>query len=144
MTTLSQRIVEEAETWIGTRFQHQGRIKGLGVDCVNFITEVARDAGVKDLEIPLDYKPHEDGTIMLRLLREHMSLIPTEEMQKGDVLALCDEALQTPDVPRHLVFVQEVTPKTTFVIHASQHGVRRHRIDAAWKRRIHSCWRLTG
>lgn len=141
-TTLAQRIVEEAETWIGTRFQHQGRIKGLGVDCVNFITEVARDAGVKDLEIPQDYKPHEDGAVMLKLLNEHMSLVPTEEMQKGDVLALCDEALQMPDVPRHLVFVQEITPKTTFIIHASQYGVRRHRMNLHWHSRVHSVWRI--
>lgn len=143
MTTLAERLVAEAETWIGTRFQHQGRLKGVGVDCVNFIAETARAAGVTGLEIPQGYKPHEDGTVMLQLLNEHMSLVPTEEMQKGDVLALCDEALQDPNTPRHLVFVQEVTPKTTFIIHASQHGVRRHRIDAAWKRRIHSCWRLT-
>lgn len=141
-TTLAQRLVTEAETWIGTRWVHQGRIKGLGVDCVNFISEVAKASGIDTLEIPDNYRPHEDGTVMLQLLGEHMTLVSTEEMQPGDVLALCDEALQNPDVPRHLAFVQEVTPKTAFIIHASQHGVRRHRIDSMWRRRIHSAWRL--
>jgi NlpC/P60 family putative phage cell wall peptidase len=141
-TSLANRLVSAAESWIGTRFQHQGRIKGLGVDCVGFISEVAKDAGVSGLEIPNDYRPNEDGTVMLQLLNEHMTLVPTDEMQPGDVLAFCDEALQNPDVPRHLAFVQEVAPNTVFIIHASQHGVRRHRIDAAWRRRIHSTWRI--
>lgn len=143
MTALAQRLVTEAETWVSTRWQHQGNIKGVGVDCVNFISETAKAAGIATLTIPGNYRPHEDGTIMLQLLDRHMTLVPTEEMRAGDVLAFCDEALQRPDVPRHLAFVQEVTPKTVFIIHASQHGVRRHRIDAAWRRRIHSTWRLT-
>jgi hypothetical protein len=112
----------------------------MGVDCVNFISEVARDAGVKDLEIPGNYQPHEDGSIMLQLLNEHMELV--EEMQPGDVLALCDEALARPDIPRHLVFVTEITPRTTFIVHASQFGVREHRMNAQWHSRIHSIWRI--
>lgn len=140
--TLAQRLVSEAETWIGTRYQEQGRLKHYGVDCVGFISEVARGAGIKAAVIPSNYTSSGDGVMMLGLLREHMTLVPTEEMSPGDVLALCDEALQNPDIPRHLVFVQEVTPKTVFIIHSSEHGVRRHRIDAAWRRRIHSCWRI--
>jgi hypothetical protein len=140
MPALAQRLVDAARTWKGTRFQHQGNIKGLGVDCVNFISEVAREAGVEGLEIPKSYRPHEDGTVMLQLLREHMEMV--EEMQMGDVLALCDEATREPDIPRHLVFVTDVTPKTTLIIHASQHGVREHRMNAAWLRRVHSIWRI--
>lgn len=142
MTTLAQRIVDAARSWKGTRFQHQGNIKGLGVDCVNFISEVAREVGVADLEIPKNYRPHEDGTIMLRLLREHMELV--DEMQQGDVLALCDEALREPDIPRHLAFVTEIRPQTTMIIHASQFGVREHRTNAQWLKRVHSIWRIKG
>lgn len=142
-TTLAQRLVIEARTWINTRYQEQGRLKHYGVDCVGFIVGVAKGAGVKDVEIPSNYTSSGDGAEMLRLLRQYMFLVPTEEMQPGDVLALCDQALQSPGEPHHLVFVEEITPKTTFIIHSSEHGVRRHRIDAAWKRRIHSCWRLS-
>jgi hypothetical protein len=140
MTTLAQRLVDAARSWRGTRFQHQGNIKGLGVDCVNFISEVAREAGVAGLEIPKNYRPHEDGTIMLRLLNEHMDLV--DEMRPGDVLALCDEALRDPDIPRHLAFVTELKPQTTMIIHASAAGVKEHRMNAAWMRRVHSIWRI--
>lgn len=140
--TLADRIVTEARTWRNTKFQHQGRLKGQGVDCVNFISEVARGAGVLDVEIPADYRPHEDGVVMLKLLKDHAKHIPNEQMKAGDVLALCDEALREPDIPRHLAIVTEVKPETIFIIHASQHGVREHRIDGHWKKRIHSIWRL--
>lgn len=142
MKKLADKIVAAAESWTGTRWQHQGRLKGVGVDCANFIAEVAKESGVKDVEIPRNYKPHEDGTAMLSLLKDHLVMVPTEEMRAGDILALCDEAARELDVPRHLAFVKEVTPKTTFIIHASQHGVRSHRIDSAWRRRIHSVWRV--
>ena len=139
-TTLAQRLVDAARSWRGTRFVHQGNIKGLGVDCCNFVSEVAREAGVVGLEIPKNYRPHEDGTIMLRLLNEHMELV--DEMQPGDVLALCDEALREPDIPRHLAFVTELRPQTTMIIHASAAGVKEHRMNSAWLRRVHSIWRI--
>lgn len=142
MSELSQRLVEEARSWKGTRFQHQGQIKGQGVDCANFIALVARDAGVKDVNIPRNYRPREDGTVMLNLLREHMEMIEQEDMKPGDVLALSDEGLKHPDIPRHLVFVSEVTDRKTAIIHSSEAGVREHRINNHWRSRIHSVWRL--
>lgn len=142
MSELAQRLVDEARSWKGTRFQHQGSLKGVGVDCANFVALVARDAGVQGVDIPANYRRREDGTLMLSLLREHMEMVEQSEMQPGDVLALTDETLKHPDVPRHLVFVSDVTPKTIFIVHATEHGVREHRTNAHWLKRIHSCWRL--
>lgn len=142
MSNLAERIVEEARSWKGTRFQHQGRIKGKGVDCAGFVALVAANVGLSDVEIPYDYKPREDGFVMLKLLKDHMTFVPTEEIQPGDVLALCDEALREPSIPRHLVIVSEITPHTTYIVHASEAGVREHRINEHWRSRIHSCWRI--
>jgi len=143
MSTLAERIVTEAEGYVGTPFLHQGRLKGLGIDCAHFVANVinAARANTPDIKIPHDYRRREDGTIMMGLLGANADFVPTEERQPGDVLALCDEALRFPGIPRHLAFVKEVTPKTTFIIHASEHGVRSHRMDARWMRRIHSVWR---
>jgi cell wall-associated NlpC family hydrolase len=138
--TLAAKIVNEARTWRGTPFRHQGRLKHQAIDCVGFISEVAKNAGVLGVEIPSNYRPHEDGSVMLQLLDEHLELV--DEMQPGDVIALCDEAIRDPEIPRHLAIVTEVKPHTTFIIHASQHGVREHRMDSAWTKRIHSIWRI--
>jgi cell wall-associated NlpC family hydrolase len=140
MMSTAENIVTEARTWKGTRFVHQGRVKGLGVDCVGFISEVAKNVGIVDVEIPLDYRPHEDGAAMLVLLKEHMDLV--EEMQPGDVVAFVDEAVRNRSIPRHLAIVTEVKPHTTFIIHAAPEGIREHRMDARWLRRIHSIWRM--
>jgi hypothetical protein len=139
--TLQERIVEEARSWLHTPFRHQGQVKHVGVDCAQFVALVAKGAGLP-VEIPANYRPREDGTVMLKLLNEHMEMVPLEEVQPGDVLALCDEALRDPDIPRHLVFVTDVTPKTLFIIHASERGIREHRTDSRWRARIHSAWRL--
>lgn len=136
---LPQRLVTSARSWRNTRWVHQGRLKGVGVDCVNFISEVAREAGL-GVDIPSNYRRHEDGVLLLRLLNEHMVLV--DEMQPGDVIALCDQATREKNIPIHLAFVTEIRPQTTFIIEASEHGVREHRMDAAWLRRIHSIWRL--
>lgn len=38
--TWRDRIVSEALTWVGTKYHHKGRIKGVGVDCGGLIYEV--------------------------------------------------------------------------------------------------------
>jgi len=141
--TLAERIVEEANSYIGTPFLHQGKLRGYGVDCAHFVANVINAARLNSeaIEIPHNYKPTEDGTIMMSLLGANAEFIQTEDRQPGDVLALIAESLTHPDVPRHLAFVVEVTPKTTFITHASQHGVRRHRMDGHWMKLIHSVWR---
>ncbi len=37
--------VQEALTWLGTPYHHQGRIKGVGVDCGTLICEVYEKVG---------------------------------------------------------------------------------------------------
>ena len=138
--TLASKIVEEARTWKNTPFKHQGRLKRLGVDCVGFISEVAKNAGVKGIEIPNNYRPHEDGAVMLQLLKSHLK--PVRKMQAGDVLALSDEMLRDPDIPRHLAIVTELTSATTYIIHASERGVVEHRMNQHWHSRVHSIWRV--
>lgn len=143
MSTLAERIVAEAESYIGTPFLHQGSLKHLGIDCAHYVANVINAAreGTPPIEIPEGYKPQEDGTVMMRLLGTNAQFVLTEDRQPGDVLALCDEALHDPDIPRHLAFVSEVTLTTTFICHASERGVRRHRINSHWIARIHSVWR---
>lgn len=140
MSEQSDKLITAARTWVNTPFQHQGRLKHIGVDCVNFISEVAKEAGVSSLAIPRNYRPHEDGKLMLQILDAVME--PVDEIEPGDVMALVDEACREPTIPRHVVIVTRVTAKTLFIIHASQHGVKEHRIDASWAKRVHSVWRL--
>lgn len=143
MSELGQRIVEIARSWEGTRFVHQGHLKGLGVDCAGFIAEVARESGgVADTNFEQNYRRKENGEQMLELLNEYMDGIEGEP-EPGDVLALCDEDLRKRDRPRHLMILTQKLPYWK-AIHASEKGVREHRLDGRFRQRIHSVWRLKG
>lgn len=144
MSVTRQSIVDEARTWLGTKFEHQGRLKGQGVDCDNFIAEVALTCGVHLSESwENNYRQHEDGSEMMRLLLANMDFISDiEEALPGDVIALCDERLKEPDKPRHVAILTEIKEGSRYMIHASERGVREHRIDGHFWSRIHSAWRL--
>jgi len=43
---LPHAVVLEARTWLQTPWQHQGRLKGIGVDCIGLVIEVSRALGL--------------------------------------------------------------------------------------------------
>lgn len=142
---LQSEIVRVARTWINTPFQHQGALKGQAVDCVNFVGLVAAEAGVPDVPTwANNYRRHMDGSVMLTILTEGLEFIAhPREVQPADILAFHDGRAVT--VPRHLAIVSEVRfSGVVHAVHASEHGVREHRLDLSWWRRVHSAWRLKG
>lgn len=137
-------VIIEARTWAGTPFGHQQPLKGVAVDCTNFIARVAENSGaIPGAGFESNYREQEDGVTMLRLLRDYLDFVPTDEARPADVLALCDEARRHPGIPRHLILLTSSDPYWTG-IHASEHGVREHRLDLSFKARIHSVWRVRG
>lgn len=145
MTTRAD-ITNTAAEYVGTPWVHQGRLKGLGVDCCGFIASVAEESGaIPAAGFEQDYRRAENGERMIALLTEYMDYVSdkVEDAQPGDVIALCDEQLKQPDVPRHLVFLSAwVRDGVPYIIHAGSRGVVRHRMDALWKRRVHSVWKI--
>ena len=142
----AQQIIDEARTWKGTRWDHQQSIKGLATDCAGFVDGVVRSCGIiPRLDFARDYRRRENGLIMLQLLRELTSYV-------GDVAALRTRAQISNIIafhdgrqkmrPRHLAFISQITPLTTYILHASDRGVVEHRMDMSWVNKIHSIWRI--
>lgn len=50
---MRNRIVEEAESWLGTPYHHEGMVKGAGVDCIMILVAVYGKLGL----IPPDVDP---------------------------------------------------------------------------------------
>ena len=50
-------IVAEARTWIGTRYRHQGSLKGVGCDCLGLVRGVWRNCVGSEPEMPPPYAP---------------------------------------------------------------------------------------
>lgn len=80
-------VVEEARTWLGTPYHHQGRIKGVGVDCAMILCDVFHAAGL----IPyIDPRPYPPDWHMHRSEERYLSWVekyadPVETPEPGDV-----------------------------------------------------------
>lgn len=149
-----RRVVEAARSWEGTPFGHQQRSKGPHgvVDCAGFMAGVGEESGtVDDVDFEQNYRREENGEAMLALLDKYMLFVGGRNKKSGeyeggaiavaDVLALVDEKCQDMSTPRHLVIVTELEPYPK-IIHASQHGVKEHRMNNHFFQRLHSVWRL--
>ena len=65
----------EARSWLGTPYHHQAKVKGIGVDCCNFILAIAENCGLVDciqLEpYNLQWHLHSREEKMLHLLEKY-------------------------------------------------------------------------
>lgn len=52
-----ERVIAEAATWLGTKFHHRARLKGVGVDCAQLLIGVYSNAGVIPAFTPPQYPP---------------------------------------------------------------------------------------
>lgn len=131
-------IVAEARTWIGTPFHHQGRKKGIGVDCAGIIAGVLQrfDVPHKDHE---NYTREESTHMMRQSLDE--ALVKIDRLEPGAVVLFF---LRRRENTCHVGIME--TDST--IIHADmRHGVKkvtRMRLSAGWMKRIHTIYRLPG
>ncbi len=140
----AKQFIDEARNWVGTPFQHQGRKKGVGVDCVGLVIGVAHELQMTED----DYNGYSDQAfpkLMQALLDEHGIKVPTSEMRPGDVLFL--RYME----PQHLAIFTE---KNT-IIHADNTTAARqaygkmgrcieHILNDRWRRRIIAVYRVPG
>jgi len=121
MITRAQ-VVEVARTWLGTPFHHQGRVKGVGIDCVGLTIGIAQELGIVSDEViaslPTNYQARPDPVLMQRLLCEHMT--PVWPPQIGDWIWIAEPHMQ----PTHVgLKISEVSmihangdPKVSLVV----------------------------
>ncbi|HEY0236559.1 MAG TPA: NlpC/P60 family protein [Afipia sp.] len=83
-------IIAEARGWIGTRYRHQGSLKGVGCDCLGLVRGVWRNCVGREPEMPPPYAPdwaeaHGEETLAQAALR-HLEPVAGDEFSGGDVL----------------------------------------------------------
>ena len=89
MMTARERFVEEALTWLGTRYHHAAMIKGAGVDCIMLMVAAGRAAG----KIPPDFdpRPYDQYWYMHRDEEKYLNgiigyCVRTIAPQRGDIV----------------------------------------------------------
>ena len=133
------QIVAEARSWLGTRWQHQGRVKGHGVDCAGLVIGVAHALGLSDAKVT-GYGRRPDGFTLRALCDAHMPAVPLEAMRPGDVVLMRivrDE--------QHLGILGEHGGVLTLIhAHAEKRKTVEHRLDELWRGRITAAYAFPG
>jgi NlpC/P60 family putative phage cell wall peptidase len=142
-----EQIQETAREYLGTPFQHQGRIKGHACDCVGLPLMVGDELHLVDKNgkpfkamdnanyssQPLDRFVHEEA--QRRLIEK-----PIDQMQPGDMITL-----RVPSVPCHVAIVTSLQGGLG-MIHAYvvSDKVVEHVLDRKWLKRIEGCFEFPG
>jgi len=140
-------IESKAREYVGTRFQHQGRLKGRAMDCVGLPLCVADDLGLVD-KLGVPFKKHDNANYSAQPLdrfvheeaQRRMIEKPIDQMQPGDLVTI-----RLPDVPCHVAIISTVNG-TIGMIHAyaTIGKVVEHIMDVKWRRRIEGCFAFPG
>jgi cell wall-associated NlpC family hydrolase len=129
------QIVAEARTWTNTPFVHQGRVRGVAVDCLGVIAMVGRALGLTDYD-RTDYGRIPNPRRMRAELKAHLDEIAIAEARPGDILHMAwgREAM-------HLGIVTELG-----ILHAYSAipAVVEHPLDDEWRGRIRFAYRYPG
>lgn len=146
MTTTRQDVVDEARKWLGTPFHHQGRVLGVGVDCVGLISETGKGLGLTSHD-SIDYSREPDGVSLVRELQVAGLIgVSKDEMQMGDVLVFHFKRM-----PRHVAILSRepgVDGPEDFgkIIHAHMgvdNAVETH-LARSWMNNISHVFRIPG
>lgn len=83
----SNDVIACARTYIGTPVIHQGRLKGVGIDCVGLIVCVAKELGINIVEPPPEYgRIIRDNQMTIRLNEQFIG--PKKTWNPGDILVM--------------------------------------------------------
>jgi cell wall-associated NlpC family hydrolase len=144
----SHPILNEARSWLGVPFVHQGRTRH-GVDCLGLLMQIAKELQLYDREGNL-FSHHDCCTYSTTPCPQELYTA----LERACVcvnLSIC--SIQSTDIglftiegrAQHLgIFAHADDGVSLHLIHAYQPAGRvvEHQYDAAWKRRLHSVFRL--
>lgn len=131
-----EAIITAARAWLGTPFHHQGRLLGVGCDCIGLVVGVATALGVP-VQDATGYSRHPQGRALRAALNAQLQRV--DAIEPGAVVLM---RLGRED--RHVGIVGVAATGALSLIHAYQPAgeVVEHHLDAAWLRRIVETYRM--
>jgi NlpC/P60 family putative phage cell wall peptidase len=136
MSTASrEEFVKEARSWIGTPYQHQGRIKGVACDCIGLVIGMARALGLTDYDID-GYGKRPDGNLR-PVMESQLESVPLDAAQAADVVLFAWASH-----PLHVGILSD----PSHVIHAylPNRRVVENIIDERWRGQIVAAYHMPG
>lgn len=135
-----EEVIAEARTWIGCPFLHQGRTRH-GIDCIGQFIVVGRSLGL--VAPDFDYTGY--GREPLPGELERVVALNGCVRHDGEPRPGMMVLIKWHKQPQHAALVGHSGEYET-LIHAGGgfSSCVEHRLDAKWRKRIHSVWLLPG
>jgi cell wall-associated NlpC family hydrolase len=137
MNIVANHIVAEARTYLGVRWQHQGRTRH-GVDCIGLVIKTAHGLGLSEFDVS-DYAAQAMDESLLAGCRQHLVEIMAADAAPGDVLVMVFAN------QRHIGIVGDYCHGGLSLIHACALHPRKVvevRLDAEWRARVRGTFRF--
>lgn len=137
MQSIANKVQETARQYIGTRWQHQGRIKGVGIDCIGLIICVAHDLRLSDFDSS-NYSRQPVGSRLRNTMAEEMDVVQRADMAPGDVVLM-----RFNGEPQHVGIVSDIGGRLGLIhAFAQRRMVVEHGLDDLWASRIVAVYRF--
>lgn len=143
---MRSKILAEARGWLGTPYQHQAMLKGVGADCVGFVVGVGCATGVltltkQEIKAYSGYGRLPNPRQMRVVLERHCIEIPEHDVRTADIAWI----EWRENLPMHLAVIGEHKGNRT-LLHAVADVGRavEHALTKQWDDRIVSFWRYPG
>jgi cell wall-associated NlpC family hydrolase len=129
---MENKIIEIARTWLGTKFHHQGRKKGAGVDCIGLVVGVAQELGLQ-VEDKTDYGREPNNFELQNGLKAQLKKC---ELQIGAVALF-----KMDKEPQHVGIISDYGDGFGLIhAYAQSRKVVEHNLDELWLGRLVSCY----
>lgn len=130
-------VVAEARRWIGTPYQHQARLLGVGVDCAGLVMGVAKELGLADLQYR-DYGQLPHKGMLRQICDRHFT--PIGELESGAILLMGFSP--GPAQEQHLA----IYTGAQSIVHAYANAgcCVEHRYTSIWRARTRQVYRYAG
>ncbi|MBS3962570.1 MAG: C40 family peptidase [Sandarakinorhabdus sp.] len=127
-------LVAAARGFIGTPWRHQGRLKGVGVDCVGLVVGALAEVGIL-VDGRTDYPRQPDPDELLGQLRTWCRRRP--KARPGDILLFAMDGHR----PQHIGIATDIG---VIHAHAGARAVVEHGLDETWAPRVAGVFGVKG
>ena len=135
----TERIIAAARGWIGTPYQHQMSLKGVGCDCLGLLRGVWRELYGAEPEAVPPYAPDGYEETLRDGLARHLRAVPLAARAPGDVLLF----RLAPRAPARHCAILAARDGAASLIHTRQNKrVSEEAFSAFWRARLAYIFRL--
>ena len=135
--TIAEAALSEARAWIGTPYQHQASVKGVGTDCLGLLRGVWRTVyGAEPQAIPAyteDWAEPDHREVLLEAACRWLTAKDLSGEAPGDVLLF---RMRDGSIAKHLGLQSRIGSHPQFIHSYTGHGVIESSLSKPWQRRI--------